>query len=65
MSNMSKQRDLTTRMTRIDCDDATWRRFRAQCLEMGMETPDRLGAIVRAAVLNREKRRSRWAVDRS
>jgi hypothetical protein len=52
-------------MTRIDCDDLTWRRFRAQCLELGIETPQRLGAIVRAAVVNREKRRSRWVVDRS
>lgn len=48
------------RMTRIDIGDAAWRRFHAQCIEQGLEIPAALGAIVRAAVLRREKRRARW-----
>jgi hypothetical protein len=51
---------MDTRMTRIDVDDATWRRFRAQCLEMGMTTPERLGALVRGAATRKEKRRQTW-----
>ena len=51
-------------MTRIDIDDVTWRRFRAQCVELGQGTPERLGAIIRAAVVSREKRRPSWASDR-
>ncbi len=52
------------RMTRIDCDDKTWARFRAQCLELGQEVPERLGSLVRGAVVAREKRRPRWVADR-
>jgi hypothetical protein len=52
-------------MTRIDCDEATWRRFRAQCLELGQEVPERLGTIVRAAVIAREKRKPNWISERS
>jgi hypothetical protein len=51
------------RMTRIECDDSTWRRFRAQCLELGQEVPERLGALVRGAVVSRAKRRSRWVAE--
>lgn len=50
-------------MTRIDIDDVTWRRFKAQCMELDQEVPERLGALVRGAVLAREKKRPRWAED--
>jgi hypothetical protein len=47
-------------MTRVEIDNATWRRFRAQCVEMGLTTPERLGALIRGATTRKEKRRSTW-----
>jgi hypothetical protein len=49
------------RMTRIDCDEITWRRFKAQAIELGQTPAERLGAIIRAAVVSREKHRAKWA----
>lgn len=51
------------RMTRINIDRVTWNRFAAQCREMEIPIPDRLGALILGAVTRKERRRTSWLRD--